>query len=73
MVSVIKNGTVYESESNRLSRRDIWIEDGKIISGPVDRVPFEEIDAKGCYVLPALIDSHVHVNRENGGFGTNSD
>ena len=73
MVSVIKNGTVYESESNRLSRRDIWIEDGKIISGPVDGVPFEEIDAKGCYVLPALIDSHVHVNRENGGFGTNSD
>lgn len=73
MVSVIKNGTVYESDKNQLIRRDIWIEDGKIISGPADRASVEEIDAKGCYVLPALIDSHVHVNRENGGFGTNSD
>lgn len=73
MISIIKNGTVYEPEKNRLCKRNIWIEEGKIRNEPEAGEQYEEIEAGGCYVLPALVDSHVHVNRENGGIGANAD
>lgn len=53
-----------------LTRQTITIEDGKIISivpgyqRPADRA--QVIDLKDAYVLPGLIDSHVHMLTENG-------
>lgn len=72
MKTVIRKGTVYEPVTGSFSRRDIWTESGKITEPGSARSALE-IDAEGAYVLPALIDSHVHVNREDGGFGTNAD
>lgn len=71
MRTVIRNGMVYEN--GRLSRRDVWLADGRICAEPEENLPFEEVDARGAYVLPALTDSHVHVNKEGNGFGTNAD
>lgn len=63
MRTVIANGTVFDTPS--LSFRgdfDVVIEDGSIVdivstyTGPSDVL----IDARGSYVLPGLIDGHVH-------------
>ncbi|MFV0427861.1 MAG: amidohydrolase family protein [Arachnia sp.] len=38
--------------------RELWIADGRIVDGPVDRA---ETIAEDCYVLPGLIDAHCHI------------
>jgi dihydroorotase len=65
---LIKNGTILDPSRNFQGKGDLFIRDGKIASagstapaGKADRV----IDAKGCYVVPGLIDIHVHL-REPG-------
>src|SRR5438552_3331008 len=63
---LIQNGTILDP-SQRIERKsDLLVRDGRIASiganlGKVDRV----IDAAGCYVMPGLIDIHVHL-REPG-------
>ena len=53
-----------------LTRQTITVEDGKIVSveAGYKRAPrgAELIDLKDAYVLPGLIDSHVHITGENG-------
>ena len=62
MSILIKNGRVIDPDSRLDEICDVLIENGKIakvekeISGKEARV----IDAKGCYVMPGLIDMHVH-------------
>jgi dihydroorotase len=64
---LIKNGHVLDPATGRNGNFDILIEDGKIrriaedIVVKVDQV----LDAGGCYVMPGLIDLHVHL-REPG-------
>lgn len=63
---LIKNGTVLDPSRNYQAKGDVFLRDGTIVSvgsaaGKADRV----IDAKGCYVVPGLIDLHVHL-REPG-------
>ncbi len=68
MKIIIKNGRVIDPASNTDSILDILIEDDRIIQITKDiRVPDGTgvIDAKGCLVLPGLIDMHVHF-REPG-------
>lgn len=56
---IIKNGLVFE-ENKTFSRRDIYVENGKIVES-ADQVSDQTIvDAEGLYVLPGLIDIHSH-------------
>jgi len=59
---LIKNGRILNPSENMDKVMDIYVEDGVIqkkaenIQKNADKV----IDAKGCYVVPGLIDLHVH-------------
>ena len=58
---LLKGGLLYGE-----SPADILIEDGRIVEiGDVKGGADEEIDVRGRYVLPALVDPHVHA-REPG-------
>ncbi len=58
---LLKGGLLYGE-----SPADVLIEDGRIVEvGDVKGGADEEIDLKGRYVLPALVDPHVHA-REPG-------
>ncbi|QFJ53674.1 dihydroorotase [Pseudobutyrivibrio xylanivorans] len=63
MSLIIKNGRVLNPPTNTNEILDIKI-DGNIISavqaGIVPVFSDEVIDAEGCYVMPGLIDMHVH-------------
>lgn len=67
MKTLIKGGRVIDPASGKDGLYDIIIEDDKIsevgenITAAADKV----IDAAGCYVMPGLIDLHVHF-REPG-------
>ena len=62
MTILIKNGRVLNPSENMDKVMDIYVRDGMIqeraenIQKNADKV----IDAKGCYVMPGLIDLHVH-------------
>lgn len=62
MTILIKNGRVLNPSENLDKVMDILVEDGRIkekkeqIETDADKI----IDAKGCYVMPGLIDLHVH-------------
>lgn len=59
----IKNGRILDPASRRDEIADLYVEGGKIAKAEkgkeetADRV----IDAGGCYVVPGLIDLHVHL------------
>ena len=58
---VIRGGTAVLPEG--LRRADIAIEDGRIAAISADaEAGREEIDARGLFVLPGLIDVHLHFN-----------
>lgn len=63
MIKIIKNGIVLKP--NYVGKKDILIAGNKIVavddSINLSGVKYEVIDAKGCYVIPGLIDSHVHI------------
>jgi dihydropyrimidinase len=68
---LIKNGIVVNS--NHSEKLDIAIKDGKVTAlGYAEYFPeaVKEIDAKDKYVIPGMIDSHVHVNLKLGEFTT---
>jgi allantoinase len=64
---VVRNGTVVTSDETR--EVDIAIEDGEFVEiaprGELDATGADEVDATGLYVLPGVIDGHVHF-REPG-------
>ncbi|MGA1341882.1 MAG: amidohydrolase family protein [Hyphomonas sp.] len=52
-----------------LTQQTILVEDGRIVSvspGYKTHKNFPVIDLRNAYVLPGLIDSHVHITSENG-------
>ena len=65
MKILIKNGRMLNPSDKTDEIGDLYIEDGVIKekgpsldpSGQPDKV----IDARGCYVMPGLIDLHVHL------------
>ncbi len=67
---LIKGGRIIDPSQNRDQVGDLLIENGKIaaIDSP-GKIPAQQaarvIEAKGCWVLPGLIDIHVHL-REPG-------
>jgi dihydroorotase len=68
MAIIIKNGRVIDPASGLDAMMDVHIT-GEIVSRIAPDIPVESgcelIDAKGCIVLPGLIDMHVHF-REPG-------
>ncbi|MDY3919203.1 MAG: amidohydrolase family protein [Candidatus Limivivens sp.] len=66
--SVLRNASLLTMEDGPVFRRaDLWLEDGKIL-----RITREEevpegasvYDFSGCYILPGLMDSHVHYDAD---------
>jgi dihydropyrimidinase len=59
MRSVVRGGTVVTAA--HATPADVLIEDEAIVAvGVLGDVDAHEIDARGCYVLPGLIDNHTH-------------
>ena len=55
---IIKDGTVVNE--GIIAKRDLFIHDGRIVeSASALRNP-QTFSAKGCYVIPGVIDTHVH-------------
>lgn len=55
---IIKNGTVVNEGC--LKQQDIYIHLGKIVDDAAKLRNPQIFDASGCYVLPGIIDTHVH-------------
>ena len=53
--------------------KDIYIKDGIFVEPDADTEAKFVTDAKGRYVLPGLIDEHVHLNVSNSNIGANAD
>ena len=62
---LIKNGTIVNPAKHQHEVTNILVEDGKIKEIGQNVSAAEEIDAKGLFVTPGLIDMHVHL-REPG-------
>ena len=61
---LIKNGRVIDPATKTDKISDLYIEAGKIKEIKDEITPSKQdkvIDAKGCYVMPGLIDLHVHL------------
>lgn len=67
MRTIIKGGRVIDPASSTDAVKDILIEDGIIVKveDKIDEEAESVIDAANCYVMPGLIDLHVHF-REPG-------
>ncbi|OON99462.1 MAG: dihydroorotase [Epulopiscium sp. Nele67-Bin004] len=62
----IKNGLVLNPSTNLEQITDIWVENDKITHiGVTDDVADKTIDATGKWVIPGIVDLHVHL-REPG-------
>ncbi len=65
---LIKNGRIIDPANKVDHKRDLLIVDGRIadpVTGNTESSEVQEIDAGGCWVVPGLIDMHVHL-REPG-------
>ena len=64
---IIKNGWVVNATHSQ--QTDIAVKDGKIVAmGRASLFPEAEktVDAAGLWVLPGMIDTHVHMNKRFG-------
>lgn len=62
---LVRNGKVCDVSAGEASPRDVLIVDGKIEEvgeGLTASSGTTQIDARGAYLLPGLIDAHVHVS-----------
>ncbi|NOR23680.1 MAG: amidohydrolase family protein [Desulforhopalus sp.] len=65
-VIVLKNGRVIDPLQKRDEIVDIWVSDGLVVRpGSVDSAGADVYDLAGLWLLPGLIDMHVHL-REPG-------
>ena len=73
----VRGGLVVAPDGIR--EADVLIEDGLIaaLAPPGERPASEEIDARGCVVLPGAVDAHVHVGLDyrlmDGSIATSAD
>ena len=56
---IIKNGKVYQ-EDKTFVKKDLYIENGKIVESADEVSDKSEVDAEGLLVLPGLVDVHSH-------------
>ena len=67
MGTLIRNGRVIDPASGKDGIYDILVEDGMIagVDASIPKGDNDIIDASGCFVMPGLVDLHVHF-REPG-------
>lgn len=67
MMILIKNGKILDPAGGINKKASILVKDGIVaqISAEIKGKPSTIIDAKGCFVVPGLIDMHAHL-REPG-------
>lgn len=67
MGTLIRNGRVIDPASGKDGIYDILVEDGMIagVDASIPKGDNDIIDAAGCFVMPGLVDMHVHF-REPG-------
>src|SRR4051812_7786135 len=74
---LLKGGRVICPASNIDGIRDVAIRGGRIAAVATDVIPTsakEVLDARGCLVLPGLIDPHAHCYKSvTGRFGLDAD
>lgn len=73
---VFKNGTVFDSINGVFEKRDVYVKDGLIAAAPAageDAEARTVIDATGKFVLPGLIDEHLHLDLNGSMIGVNGD
>lgn len=73
---IIKNGTLIDFETMTVSTGNVYISGGKFAAPPASESELQArhiIDATGKYVLPGLIDSHVHSDYRGGAFAIPAD
>ena len=60
---LIKNGRILDPKDRRDETADLWIDGGRIApaEGRTESRADTVIDAENCWVLPGLIDLHVHL------------
>ena len=58
---LIKNGRVIDPGDGRDCVETLYIEDDKITAEFPEVKADRVVDAKGCYVMPGLVDMHVHL------------
>lgn len=71
---IIQGGTVVTAEGE--FRADVIARDGRIIALATesDAQPGDTVlDARGCYVLPGVIDAHTHIKLDTGIYKTDDD
>lgn len=64
---LIKNGTVVNADGQ--AKQDLLIESAivrQLGNNISPQLPYEEIDATGCYVFPGGVDVHTHFNIDVG-------
>ncbi len=55
----IRNGLILNGKTGQFEHRSLVIENGKIARF-TDDAPADAFDAEGLYVLPGMIDTHIH-------------
>jgi len=62
MTIIIKNGRVINPSEKMDKVLDVYVKDGVIVEKGenIEKEADKVIDAKGCFVMPGLIDLHVH-------------
>lgn len=56
---IIRNGNVFQ-EDGSYQKKDLYVENGRLVSGESEVSDKEEVDASGLKVLPGLVDIHSH-------------
>lgn len=71
----IVNGKIFSTEKKTISKGELFIKNGKIISESdlQDSDQIEKWDAEERYVAPGFIDMHVHVFENHALIGINAD
>jgi N-acyl-D-aspartate/D-glutamate deacylase len=63
---VIRNGLFFDGSGSKPTQADVAIDGGKVRAS-ASRLPAtgrREIDAKGCWVMPGMLDIHTHYDAE---------
>ena len=68
-----RNGFVFDSESGTFTKRDLFVRNGVIAAEEENAGAKTVIDAEGKYVVPGLIDEHLHLDLNGSMIGVNGD
>ena len=70
---LIKNGKTLNVDTMAFEPRDIAVDNGVIVPSQTGLEAAHVIDAKGKYVLPGLVDEHMHLNYGGSNISVNPD